>query len=147
MHLCRALLLFGDLRRASAILEAAFNVDGQIPLLAGEKLHGQASRPNIVLILTDDQDLHLDSLAYSPHVKSHLIDRGTSFQRHFCTTALCCPSRVTLFTGKLAHNTNVTNVVPPYGAKLPGCAVNNNLELTGISHRRLSKVPRPRAER
>lgn len=29
--------------------------------------------------------------------------------------AICCPSRVTLWTGQLAHNTNVTNVNPPWG--------------------------------
>jgi hypothetical protein len=73
------------------------------------------SRPNIVFILTDDQDLHMRSLDYMPLVKTHLIDQGTSFQKHFCTTALCCPSRVTLWTGKAAHNTNVTDVSPPYG--------------------------------
>ncbi|KIX07139.1 uncharacterized protein Z518_05116 [Rhinocladiella mackenziei CBS 650.93] len=73
------------------------------------------SRPNIVFILTDDQDLHLDSLSYMPHVKKNLIDRGTLFQRHYCTIALCCPSRVSLWTGRAAHNTNVTDVNPPYG--------------------------------
>ncbi|GAP82336.2 putative arylsulfatase [Rosellinia necatrix] len=72
-------------------------------------------RPNIVFILTDDQDLHMQSLDYMPFVKKHLIEHGTFFRKHFCTTALCCPSRVSLWTGKAAHNTNVTNVVPPYG--------------------------------
>ncbi|KAI0968702.1 arylsulfatase-like protein [Xylaria arbuscula] len=72
-------------------------------------------RPNIVFILTDDQDLHMGSLDYMPFVKEQLIDRGTSFRKHFCTTALCCPSRVSLWTGKAAHNTNVTDVLPPYG--------------------------------
>lgn len=72
-------------------------------------------RPNIVLILTDDQDLHMNSLDYLPSIKEHLIDRGTIFQKHFCTTALCCPARATLLTGKAAHNTNVTDVFPPYG--------------------------------
>jgi hypothetical protein len=62
-------------------------------------------RPNIVFILTDDQDLHLNSLDYLPFVQKHLIDRGTSFTKHYCTVALCCPSRVTLWTGKHAHNT------------------------------------------
>ncbi|KAI1113323.1 arylsulfatase-like protein [Nemania sp. NC0429] len=72
-------------------------------------------RPNIVFILTDDQDLQMQSLNYMPFVKKHLIDHGTSYRKHFCTTALCCPSRVTLWTGKAAHNTNVTDVSPPYG--------------------------------
>ncbi|KAI1127073.1 arylsulfatase-like protein [Nemania abortiva] len=73
------------------------------------------SRPNIVFILTDDQDLHMQSLDYMPFVKKHLVNHGTSFRKHFCTTALCCPSRVSLWTGKAAHNTNVTDVSPPYG--------------------------------
>ncbi|KAF2119488.1 alkaline-phosphatase-like protein [Lophiotrema nucula] len=78
-------------------------------------LEGYSERPNIVFILTDDQDLHLNSLDYLPHVQKHLIAEGTSYKKHFCTIALCCPSRVSLWTGKAAHNTNVTDVNPPYG--------------------------------
>lgn len=72
-------------------------------------------RPNVVFILTDDQDLHMGSLDYMPLTKKHITEQGTFFKRHFCTTAVCCPSRVSLLTGKLAHNTNVTDVTPPYG--------------------------------
>ena len=53
-------------------------------------------RPNVILILTDDQDLHMNSLDYMPLLKKHLIDEGTMYRRHFCTNALCCPSRATL---------------------------------------------------
>ncbi|KAI1856113.1 hypothetical protein JX265_011828 [Neoarthrinium moseri] len=90
--------------------------------------HPAATRPNIIFVLTDDQDLHMQSLNYMHHVQRHLIDQGTSFSRHFCTTALCCPSRVTLWTGKAAHNTNVTNVNPPYGGypKFLSQGFNNN---------------------
>lgn len=73
------------------------------------------SQPNIIFFLTDDQDVHLNSLAYQPYVQRHLIDEGLYFKRHFCTVALCCPSRVNLWTGKAAHNTNVTDINPPYG--------------------------------
>lgn len=73
------------------------------------------TRPNIVFILTDDQDLHMDSLSFMPHLQKHLVDEGTFYPRHYCTIALCCPSRVSLWTGKAAHNTNVTDVNPPYG--------------------------------
>lgn len=73
------------------------------------------SRPNIVFILSDDQDVHLNSLDYMPHLKQHLLDQGTFFSRHYCTIALCCPSRVNLWTGRAGHNTNVTDVSPPYG--------------------------------
>ena len=73
------------------------------------------SRPNVIFFLTDDQDVRLNSLAYQQYVQRHLIDEGLYFKRHFCTVALCCPSRVNLWTGKAAHNTNVTDINPPYG--------------------------------
>ncbi|KAI6712280.1 hypothetical protein JHW43_005200 [Diplocarpon mali] len=75
----------------------------------------KGGRPNIVVILTDDQDVHLESLDYMPLLKKHITDHGTLYKRHYCSTAICCPSRVTLWTGRNAHNTNVTDVVPPYG--------------------------------
>ncbi|KEF57018.1 arylsulfatase [Exophiala aquamarina CBS 119918] len=72
-------------------------------------------RPNIVFVITDDQDLHMSSLDYMPITAKHIRDEGTAFERHYCTIAVCCPSRVSLLTGKAAHNTNVTDVSPPYG--------------------------------
>ncbi|KAF5700677.1 arylsulfatase [Fusarium mundagurra] len=72
-------------------------------------------KKNIVFILTDDQDAVLDSVSYMPKLKEYIIDKGTSFVNHFTTTAICCPSRVALWTGKQPHNTNVTDVNPPYG--------------------------------
>lgn len=52
---------------------------------------------------------------YMPRVQKYVIDEGTLFKNHFCTVALCCPSRVNLWTGRAAHNTNVTDIFPPYG--------------------------------
>lgn len=52
------------------------------------------SKPNIIVILTDDQDLHLDSMNYMPGVKKYLTDEGTYFNHHFATISLCCPSRL-----------------------------------------------------
>lgn len=71
--------------------------------------------PNVVFVLTDDQDVHLSSLDFMPLVRKHLTEKGTSFNKHYCTTAVCCPARVTILTGKAAHNTNITDVNPPYG--------------------------------
>jgi N-acetylglucosamine-6-sulfatase len=72
-------------------------------------------QPNFIFVLTDDQDLHMNSVDYMPLLQQHLIDKGTFYKRHFVTTAVCCPARVSLLTGKAAHNTNVTDVFPPYG--------------------------------
>ncbi|VBB81242.1 Putative arylsulfatase [Podospora comata] len=84
--------------------------------------------PNIVFILTDDQDLHMNSLDYVPLIKKHLLDEGTLYKRHYCTTAICCPARVSLLTGQQAHNTNVTDVNPPHGGypKFINQGLNNN---------------------
>ena len=81
-------------------------------------VHGEGPtnrKPNFVMIMTDDQDLHLDSLKYQPAVQKHFADEGTFYKKHFCTIALCCPSRVSLWTGMAGHNTNVTDVRLPYG--------------------------------
>jgi N-acetylglucosamine-6-sulfatase len=89
---------------------------GASVLASGKACSIQASvKPNFVFIMTDDQDLHLDSLDYMPLVKKNIADEGTTFNKHYCTVSLCCPSRVSLLTGKAAHNTNVTDVSLPYG--------------------------------
>lgn len=76
-------------------------------------------QPNFIFIITDDQDLLLDSLDYQPLLKKHITDQGTRFDKHYCTIAVCCPSRVSMLTGRAAHNTNVTDVSPPYGMSGP----------------------------
>ncbi|KAG2164969.1 hypothetical protein VTO58DRAFT_107968 [Aureobasidium pullulans] len=97
----------------AAACAAIGSVTGQQQLLGQES---QTTKPpNIVFILTDDQDVHLQSLDYMPLVRKHLLEKGTYYDKHYCTTAVCCPARVTLFTGKAAHNTNITDVNPPYG--------------------------------
>lgn len=50
-----------------------------------------------------------------PYLQSLIVDKGTTYSQHYCTVALCCPSRATLWTGRAAHNHNVTNVAPPHG--------------------------------
>lgn len=89
--------------------------DGQLPISGPLAKPASVEQPNIVFILTDDQDLHMGSLDYMPLVQKQIASKGTSFKRHFCTTAICCPARVSLLTGQLAHNTNVTDIMPPYG--------------------------------
>jgi len=87
--------------------------DTALPSSSRKTLHSH--QPNIVFILTDDQDLHMSSLDHMPHLQKYLVKEGTTFTNHYCTVALCCPSRVSLWTGKHAHNTNVTDINPPHG--------------------------------
>ncbi len=76
---------------------------------------GSETRPNFVLVLTDD--LSSDLLPYMPNVQQ-LIQRGTSFSNYFVIDSLCCPSRSSIFTGEYPHNTGVyTNHVPDGGVR------------------------------
>jgi arylsulfatase A-like enzyme len=70
-------------------------------------------RPNIVVIMTDDQTV--ESLRVMKNVKRHLVAQGTSFDNSFASFALCCPSRATFLTGQYAHNHGVLSNKPPYG--------------------------------
>ena len=61
-----------------------------------------AKKPNVVFILTDDLAMNL--VSYMPNVLA-MEKEGTSFSNYFVTDSLCCPSRSSIFTGKLPHNT------------------------------------------
>lgn len=70
-------------------------------------------RPNIVLIMSDDQDRRLGSLDYMPILQRELIGKGVEFENHYGTVSNCCPSRASFLRGQAAHSTNITHVRPP----------------------------------
>lgn len=73
------------------------------------------SRPNIIVILTDDQPYH--TVDYMPTVKTQLMANGVVFENGFVTTPLCCPSRVSILSGQYVHNHKVyTDRMPLGGA-------------------------------
>jgi N-acetylglucosamine-6-sulfatase len=73
-------------------------------------------RPNIILILTDDQPYH--TVQYMPTVRDVLMKKGVNFENGYVTTPLCCPSRASILSGQYAHNHQVyTNRMPLGGAE------------------------------
>ena len=70
-------------------------------------------RPNILVIMTDDQTVQ--DLRVMPQTRALLADQGTTFTNSFVSFSLCCPSRATLFTGQYAPNHRVLGLTPPAG--------------------------------
>jgi N-acetylglucosamine-6-sulfatase len=68
--------------------------------------------PNFVVVFTDD--LQTDLVQYMPNVAAMTVT-GTSFENFIVSDSRCCPSRATLLTGQLPHNTGVFTNSPPYG--------------------------------
>ncbi|KAH8340197.1 hypothetical protein KR067_013244, partial [Drosophila pandora] len=82
-----------------------------IPLSLVVLLHCGVSEklPNIVLILTDDQDVEL----YGMHPMIKTIQKigleGAAFYHAYTPTPICCPARASLLTGMYAHNHGTRN--------------------------------------
>jgi arylsulfatase A-like enzyme len=82
--------------------------------------------PSFVVIQTDDQtldDLYATFNAYAgapttramPNTLDLIAKRGMTFSRYYVSYPLCCPSRVSLLTGRYAHNDGVKGNVQPNG--------------------------------
>jgi N-acetylglucosamine-6-sulfatase len=72
-----------------------------------------APRPNIIVLETDDQTLA--ELEVMPNVRRLIGGQGVTFDNHFVSYSLCCPSRATFLTGQYSHNNGVRNNVLPDG--------------------------------
>ncbi|MDQ3954050.1 MAG: sulfatase [Actinomycetota bacterium] len=67
---------------------------------------GEEPRPNVLLIITDDQRRGLQVMRQT---RARLRERGVDYPRAHATTPICCPARATIFTGLYAHNHGVRN--------------------------------------
>jgi N-acetylglucosamine-6-sulfatase len=65
-------------------------------------VHG--NQPNIVFVLTDDLSMNL--LRFMPTVRA-MQRQGLTFNDYFVSDSLCCPSRSSILTGDLPHDTGI----------------------------------------
>jgi N-acetylglucosamine-6-sulfatase len=72
------------------------------------------ARPNVVVILTDDQD-GTGSISHMPKVLSLLAEQGVTFTNSFVNMSLCAPSRASFLTGQAAHNHGIIGDQAPSG--------------------------------
>ncbi len=84
-----------------------------VPPAADTRAAAEPGRPNIILIVTDDQ--RWDTLGVMPQVRSLLQEQGTYFPNAFVPNSLCCPSRASILTGAHSHTTGVYGNTMPFG--------------------------------
>src|SRR3954471_16029120 len=101
-------LVFANSQRASAASSSAFPPE----------------HPSFVVIQTDAKTLDQLYTAFNaggvdiptmPNTLSMIARRGMTFNRYYVSYPLCCPSRVSLLTGRYAHNHNVKGNIQPNG--------------------------------
>lgn len=99
----------GAAGRVSAVLLS-------IALIAVDAQVAAAPRPNLLLIVTDNQSASLVGAYGNDWIRTPNIDalaaRGTLFTRAFATSGVCSPARATLLTGLLPSQTGVHNGLP-----------------------------------
>jgi N-acetylglucosamine-6-sulfatase len=97
----------------AGILLAVAALAAAAPAQARTAAAAKDGRPNILVVMTDDQALA--DVEHMPNVRKLLAARGTAFADAIDSYPLCCPARATFITGQYAHNHDVDGNFHPYG--------------------------------
>lgn len=89
-----------------SLLQAGASIGGAA-VNSGAVAQPASDRPNVLLILTDQQTYDAMSCAGNPRLKTPSMDslaaRGTRFSAAYCAYPVCSPSRGAIFTGRMPH--------------------------------------------
>jgi len=85
----------------------------------------EGQKPSFVVIQTDDETMEElyqgvrmangNEEFAMPNTLQLLGEKGITFNRYYTPYSLCAPSRISLLTGRYAHNNHVQGNVPPNG--------------------------------
>jgi len=101
--------------RAKPIFALLLGLSLEIQLCAQES--GDAQRPNIIFIMSDDHayqaiSAYDSSLMQTPNI-DRIAEEGMKFTNACVTNSICAPSRAVLLTGKHSHlNGKIDNISP-----------------------------------
>ena len=120
-------------------------------LLAACLVGAPDARPNVLLILSDDQAWDDYGFLGSPHAHTPHLDRLAAqsllYPRGYVPTSLCRPSLASILTGRYPHQHGITGndpaVPPELGSKRPGHRTNipAYLDLRRAMNRTLADDP------
>ncbi|MBS1885370.1 MAG: sulfatase-like hydrolase/transferase, partial [Actinobacteria bacterium] len=92
---------------------------------AAQAKASELQKPSFVVVQTDDETMEelYDGVRMAngaeefamPNTLQLLGEKGITFTRYYTPYSLCAPSRVSLLTGRYAHNDHVQGNVPPNG--------------------------------
>ena len=102
-------MMCGTIYLAAALFMASVAAFGARDAVAQET----TARPNIVLILSDDEDVALHE--FMPKTRALLHEQGITFDNAFVSYSFCGPSRASILRGQYAHNTQIMGNEPPWG--------------------------------
>jgi len=95
------------------LLQLAAGVSALIAPSARAQRRIPGTQPNFLHICADD--MRSDDYKYMKNLRTLVRAESTVFGNHFVTFASCGPSRASMLTGQLPHNTGVLGNHAPYG--------------------------------
>jgi len=95
----------GTVNRRDFLKKAGGAVTAVSMAAPGAPASNEGQRPNILLIMTDQQSARMMSCAGNPFVRTPALDSlasaGVRFERAYCCAPVCIPSRFSLMTGRM----------------------------------------------